>query len=69
MQLDKENIIQIRCKKCNRHFMDYMAHGKSEDIVLQGICMKCDRCKRTITLIKYTEGFLLSHSKKETFKI
>lgn len=61
--------IEIRCKKCKKHFMNYEPHGRDEDIVLQGICIKCDRCKRIMALQKYTEGFLISHSKKNIFKI
>ena len=68
-ELKKETVIELHCRKCNKHFMDYMVHGKDEDIVLQGICMKCERCKTIMTLVKYTEGFLISHSKKGIFRI
>ncbi|MGN0414954.1 MAG: hypothetical protein ACI4FX_05635 [Agathobacter sp.] len=64
-----ENVIELRCRKCNKHVMDYTPHGMDTDIVLQGICMKCDRCKRVMTFVKYTEGYLKSHQKKGIFKI
>ena len=35
----------------------------------EAVCMKCDRCKRTLVLKKYTEGYLISHSKKGVFKL
>lgn len=65
----KENeVIEFRCKKCDRHFWDYLIQNDDELVVVQAVCMKCDRCKRTLVLKKYTEGYLISHSKKGRFK-
>lgn len=62
-------LIEIRCKKCGRHFMDYMIQNDDSVVVMQAISMKCNRCKTVIVFKKYTEGFLISHSKKNIFKI
>lgn len=67
--MESNKYIQIRCKQCKRHFFDYEIINKDDSIVLQGISIKCDRCSRVVTLKKYTEGFLISHSKKSIFKI
>jgi len=67
--MNENGLIKFRCKKCGRHFMDYIIQNDDDVIVLQAISMKCDRCKRTLVLKKYTEGFLISHSKKGVFKI
>ena len=37
--------------------------------VIEFRCKKCGRCKRTLVLKKYTEGYLISHSKKGVFKL
>lgn len=71
-QTDKMNdnkVIELRCKKCNKHFMDYMIQFDDTAVVMQSISIKCDRCKRVMTLKKYTEGYLISHSKKGSFKM
>jgi len=65
----KENeVIEFRCKKYGRHFWDYLIQN-DDLVVVQAVCMKCDRCKRTLVFNKYTEGYLISHSKKGRFKI
>ena len=66
----KENgLIEFRCKKCGRHFWDYVIQKDDDLVVVQAISMKCDRCKRILLFKKYTEGYLISHSKKGIFKI
>ena len=63
---------EIHCKQCKKHFFDYMVEfneNSDDEIVMSGICMKCERCKRVITLKKYTQGYLISLSKKGIFKI
>lgn len=67
--MNENGLIKFRCKKCGRYFMDYIIQNDDDVIVLQAISMKCDRCKKTLVLKKYTEGFLISHSKKGVFKI
>ena len=59
--------IELHCKECNQRFFDYMVTGNNETIVLQGISLKCARCKRVLVLKKYTEGILLKHSKNAKF--
>lgn len=65
----KINFIEIRCKKCNKFLMSYEIQGYDDAIVLQGIFLKCERCRRTMTLKKYTEGFLKKNSVNGVFKI
>ena len=59
--------IEVQWKECNQRFFDYMVTGNNETIVLQGISLKCARCKRVLVLKKYTEGILLKHSKNAKF--
>lgn len=59
--------IELHCKECNQRFFDYMVTGNNETIVLQGISLKCTRCKRVLVLKKYTEGILMKHSKNAKF--
>lgn len=61
--------IELRCKECKQRLMDYTLVGEDATIVLQGITMKCGRCKRVLTLKKYTEGMLRQHSVKGTYRI
>lgn len=67
--MNKDGIVELRCKKCNKHFMDYIIQNDDTAVVMQSISIKCERCKRVMVLKRYTEGFLLSHSKKGAFKI
>ena len=59
--------IELHCKECKQRFFDYMVTGNDKTIVLQGISLKCARCKRVLVLKKYTEGILLKHSKNAKF--
>ena len=59
--------IELRCKECNQRFFDYMVTGNNETIVLQGISLKCTRCKRVLVLKKYTEGILKKSSENGKF--
>lgn len=67
--MKKENVIEIRCKKCNRLMMDYFISGDDTTIALQNIGIKCDRCKRVMMLMKYTERLMKNHSENGVFKI
>ena len=44
---------------------------KSSDmeVVMSGISLKCERCDRVMVMKKYTQGYLISHSKNGVFKI
>ncbi len=56
-ELNKElNVIEIRCKKCNKLMMEYFVCGDDSAVALQNIGIKCDRCKRVMILKKYSEG-------------
>lgn len=67
--MNDNKVIKLRCKKCKKHFMDYMIQSDDTAVVLQNISIKCDRCKRVMVLEKYTEGYLISHSTKGSFKM
>lgn len=54
--------IEIRCRRCNRLFMNYYLTGNEADLHMEGIELKCDKCKRVLRLKKYTEQLLLEQS-------
>ena len=56
--MNKENVIEIRCKKCNKLMMEYFVCGDDSAVALQNIGIKCDRCKRVMILKKYSEGMM-----------
>ena len=51
-------IIELRCSKCNMKIMDYMIQHEDTACALNGVSLKCFRCKRVITLMKYTEAII-----------
>ena len=46
--MDKNGVIEFRCKKCGRHFWDYLIQNDDNLVVVQAVCMKCDRCASQI---------------------
>ena len=68
-ELNKGNVIEIRCKKCNKLMMEYFVCGDDSAVALQNIGIKCDRCKRVMILKKYSEGMMKEHSENGTFRI
>ena len=38
--------VQLHCRECNARMMDYTLCQDDDRIVLQGITIKCNRCKR-----------------------
>ena len=71
-ELNKGNVIEIRFKKCKKRFFDYLINDdKSSDmeVVMSVISLKCERCDRVMVMKKYTQGYLISHSKNGVFKI
>ncbi|MCR5103949.1 MAG: hypothetical protein K6B68_05775 [Eubacterium sp.] len=50
--------IELRCSKCNMKLMDYMIQNDDTACALNGVCLKCSRCKRVIMLMKYTEAVI-----------
>ena len=56
--MNKGNVIEIRCKKCNKLMMEYFVCGDDSAVALQNIGIKCDRCKRVMILKKYSEGMM-----------
>ena len=63
--------IEIRCKrhKCNRLFMNYYVTGDNIELNLQGIEIKCEKCKRVLRLKKYSEEFLRKNAVDGVVKI
>ena len=68
-ELNKENVIEIRCKKCNKLMMEYFVCGDDSTVALQNIGIKCDRCKRVMILKKYSEGMMKHNLEREAFRI
>ena len=68
-ELNKGNVLEIRCKKCNKLMMEYFVCGDDSAVALQNIGIKCDRCKRVMILKKYSEGMMKEHSENGTFRI
>ena len=60
--MNKGNVIEIRCKKCNKLMMEYFVCGNDSAVALQNIGIKCDRCKRVMILKKYSEAWLSGRS-------
>ena len=50
--------IELRCSKCNMKLMDYMVQNDDTACALNGVSLKCSRCKRVIMLMKYTEAVI-----------
>lgn len=53
-------LIEMRCKKCNLKFFDYVIHDSGDACVLDGVCIRCARCKRSFVLSEYTEAMIRS---------
>lgn len=49
--------------------MQYYTCGDSNGIVLQGIGVKCERCKRVVVFKKYTEEMIKHRIDNGSFKI
>jgi len=49
--------------------MDYMIQEDDNTIVMQGILIKCDRCKRVISFKKYTQRMIFDNMIKNLIKI
>lgn len=67
--MNKENVIEIRCKKCNKLIMEYFMSGDDNAVVAQNIGIKCDRCKRVMLLKKYSEGMMKDYSDNGAFRL
>ena len=50
--------IELRCSKCNMKLMDYMIQNDDTACALNGVSLKCSRCKRVIMLTRYTEAVI-----------
>lgn len=61
--------IELRCRKCNRYFMNYTLTGEADTVALQNIELKCGRCKRMMVLQRCTEEVLRLHAVNGAYKI
>ena len=61
--------VQLHCRECNARMMDYTLCQDDDLIVLQGITIKCSRCKRVMMLNKYTEGMIRKRADKGMLRI
>lgn len=57
-----KNTIELRCSKCNMKIMDYMIQHDETACALNGVSLKCSRCKRVMTLMKYTEAIIIQNT-------
>ena len=53
-----DDVVELRCKKCNMKIMEYMLQHDDNACALSGISLKCSRCRRVIMLMKYTEAII-----------
>ena len=67
--MNKENVIEIRCKKCNKLFMNYFPTGENNGLYLAGIELKCEKCKRVLRLKNYAEEVLIEHTIDGVFRV
>ena len=61
MDSTKEKVI-IRCKHCGNRMFDYVAG----DIHIE---MKCNRCKRVVILMNYSEKIIRANAKNGEYRI
>ena len=50
--------ITIRCRRCNQFLLGYDLAYDDDKRILERITLPPCRCKRVLTLMKYTEGML-----------
>ena len=50
--------IELRCNKCNMKIMEYKLQHDDKACALNGISLKCTRCKRIMILMRYTEAII-----------
>lgn len=61
--------IEIRCRRCNKLFMNYYLTGNEVNLHMEGVELKCDKCKRVLRLKKYTEQLLMEQSLDGVFLV
>lgn len=68
---DYQKMIEFRCRRynCNKLFLNYYITGVCGNLHLEGIELKCDKCKRVLRLKKYTEQMLIEQSENGVFKV
>ncbi len=66
--MNKIKQIDFFCKKCHKSMkMSYAVTGNTDDIVLNGMMMRChtNKCTRVVTFKKYTEGMIVANADKD----
>ena len=58
--------VQLHCRECNARMMDYTLCQDDDRIVLQGITIKCNRCKRVIVTNRVKGGQIKRDGKERT---
>ena len=55
--------IKFFCRKCKCSMhMSMYATGKSDAIVMNGMVLKCHRCKKASVMKNFTEGMVIAHA-------
>lgn len=68
---DYQKMIAFRCKRhhCNQLLLNYYIMGVDSSLHLEGIELKCEKCKRVLRLKKYAEQMLIEQSDNGVFKV
>lgn len=61
--------ISIRCKRCNQFLLRYDLVHDDDKRILERVTLPPCRCKRVLTLMKYTEGILREQAVDNIFRI
>ena len=63
--------IEIHCKthNCNRLLMNYFITGKNLELQLEGIELKCEKCKRVLRMKNCTEKSMIEQAKDGVLRI
>lgn len=60
MKIDKFKTVDFFCKYCNKSFHAFhVVTGNENEPVMKNFGMKCEHCKRVLTLKKHTERELM----------
>lgn len=55
----EEKEIKVRCQKCKKCLFCYSMEENGNRVVVHNISLKCERCKRMISLKHYTEKIVM----------
>lgn len=68
---DYQEMVEFRCRRhnCNKLLLNYYITGVDSSLHLEGIELKCEKCKRVLRLKNYTEKLLAEQSEKGVFRV